>query len=398
LEGGFPLLRKLIPALALALTAALVLQPMGGDAASSQLDKINQQIKQLQQEMNRKAELKKQAEKNAEIYKNQKEATKEEIDALVKLIDEAGTKLAKTQEQVEQTEEKLRQTGLELEDAIQREESTSAKLDNRVRLMYTNGAVSYLDVLLSATNFTDFISRFDQFQSIATSTKELLEDQKAARALVEEKKEQVARDLDEVKALYDQIASQKADLEAKESQKEAMVAKLSQQIEDSEEISEESERELMELAKKMSKLQAEKNKIQNPYKGGKLAMPLKASYRLSSPFGNRTHPISGVKKLHTGIDMAVAQGTPIYAAEGGVVIVAQWWSGYGNCIIIDHGGGLWTLYGHIKNGGILVNKGDTVKRGEKIALVGSTGQATGPHLHFEVRKNSEPVDPAPYLK
>jgi len=264
--------------------------------------------------------------------------------------------------------------------------------------MYTNGAVSYLDVLLSATNFTDFISRFDQFQSITTSTKELLEDQKAARALVEQKQAQVTQELEEVKTLYEQVANQKADLETKESQKEAMVAKLSQQIEDSEEISEESEKELMELAKKMSKLQAEKNKIQNPYKGGALGMPLKASYRLSSPFGYRIHPITGVKKLHTGMDMAVAQGTPIYAAEAGVVIVAQWWSGYGNCIIIDHGGGLWTLYGHIKNGGILVNKGDTVKKGQKIALVGSTGQATGPHLHFEVRKNSEPVNPAPYLK
>ena len=165
-----------------------------------------------------------------------------------------------------------------------------------------------------------------------------------------------------------------------------------------EEISEESAKQLTDLAKKASALEAKKNQIKNYYKGGKLGMPLKAEYRLSSPFGYRIHPITGKKTLHAGMDMAAPKGTSVYAAETGVVTIAQSWSGYGNCIIIDHGGGLWTLYGHLMNGGILVKVGQTVKRGEKIGLVGSTGQSTGNHLHFEVRKNAEPVNPAPYLK
>lgn len=127
-----------------------------------------------------------------------------------------------------------------------------------------------------------------------------------------------------------------------------------------------------------------------------MALPVSGA-RLSSNYGTRVHPISGQVKKHTGVDLAAPQGTDIRAAEGGVVIVAEWWSGYGNTVIIDHGDNVWTLYGHIRNGGIKVEKGDKVKRGQKIAEVGSTGNSTGPHLHFEVRINGSPVDPSPYL-
>jgi murein DD-endopeptidase MepM/ murein hydrolase activator NlpD len=389
--------RKIVLTLAVILTAVLVLQPYQGQAAT-QMDKINKQIKELQNKMNRTSNEKKQAEQKAQALTGQKEATKEEIQNLMSQIETVGAKLNGTQKQIDETEAKLQLAGQQLEDAMNQEKSTGGKLDSRVRLMYTNGAVSYLDVLMSSTSFSDFVGRFDAFQSITMQTRDLLDSQKTVRALVEQKQAEVTSELTDVKSLYVQMADQKAELEGKENAKEAMVAKLSLEIENAGEISEESEKQLMELAKKMAKLQAEKSRIKTYYKGGKLAVPLHTSYRLSSPFGYRIHPISGSKKLHTGLDMAAPSGTSIYAAESGVVIVSQWWSGYGNCIIIDHGGGLWTLYGHIKNGGLLVQKGDNVKRGQKIALVGSTGNSTGPHLHFEVRKNSEPVNPAPYLK
>ncbi|TJY42043.1 hypothetical protein E5161_12365 [Cohnella pontilimi] len=389
--------RKIVLTLAVLLVAVLVTQPYQGKAAT-QLDKINKQIKDLQNEMNRKAQLKKNAEKSVKVLTGKKEATKEEIDALMSQIDKVGKDLMQTENKISDTEQKLQQTGLELEEAMKREEETGNQLDTRLQVMYKNGAVSYMDVLLSSTSFGDFLTRFDAMESITIQTRDVLNEKKAARELVAKKQQEVADELMKVKALYEQMADQKADLESKENAKEKMVAKLNAQIVESEDISDEAEKELMDMAKKMAKLQAEKNKAKTYYTGGKLAVPLHTSYRLSSPFGYRIHPITGAKKLHTGLDMAAPQGTPIYAAESGVVLVAQWWSGYGNCIIINHGGGLWTLYGHIKNGGILVEKGQTVKRGEKIALVGSTGNSTGPHLHFEVRKNETPVDPAPYLK
>jgi murein DD-endopeptidase MepM/ murein hydrolase activator NlpD len=116
---------------------------------------------------------------------------------------------------------------------------------------------------------------------------------------------------------------------------------------------------------------------------------------VTSPFGNRVHPILGYRRAHAGADMHAASGTPIEAAASGTVVMAGWNGGYGNCVIIDHGNGLATLYGHQSR--IAVSQGETVQTGEVVGYVGSTGLSTGPHLHFEVRKFGTPVDPVPYL-
>lgn len=232
------------------------------------------------------------------------------------------------------------------------------------------------------------------------------------KELVAAKKIEVEKQFAEVKAIYEKLELYEAHLIKKEQEKETLIASYNSNIqqldsrltqidstlEELEGISKEQEELLMALASKVSKLNAEKNRISNPYTGGKLGMPIKDNYRISSNFGTRVHPISGKKHTHTGIDFAAPQGTAIYAAEAGVVLVAQSWSSYGNTVIIDHGNGLWTLYGHIRNNGIKVDKGDTVKKGQKIAEVGSTGNSTGPHLHFEVRKNQVTVNPSSYLK
>jgi murein DD-endopeptidase MepM/ murein hydrolase activator NlpD len=116
---------------------------------------------------------------------------------------------------------------------------------------------------------------------------------------------------------------------------------------------------------------------------------------ITSGFGWRTHPILGYQRFHAGVDFGADYGTVIYAADSGTVIFAGWYGGYGNAVIIDHGGGITTLYGHSSE--LYVAEGQTVQRGQAIAAVGSTGLSTGPHLHFEVRENGEPVDPMAYL-
>lgn len=390
--------RKLLAVIALLLAFTCLARPYDSHA-ETQLEKIEKQLKQIQQEMNEASKSKKQAEQNAKALTAQKEATKEELSQLLTQINQASTQLDATQKKVDDAQNKLLQTTQELQDAEEQRSNKEDLLKSRLRLMYTNGAVSYLDVLLGSNSFSDFISRFDALQSITQQDKQVLTEAEDYKTLVAEKKTQVESELNDVKALYSELADRKATLESNEQSKEAMVAKLNEQIEDTDDISEEAEQQLIDLAKKYSDALAKKNQLKTYYTGGKLGLPLKASYRISSPFGYRTHPVTGQKnKLHTGIDMAVPKGTPVYAAESGVVITAQSVSGYGNCIIIDHGGGLWTLYGHLMPGGILVKNGETVKRGEKIGLVGMTGTATGYHLHFEVRKDGKAVDPAPYLK
>ncbi len=389
--------RRVLLLVAMLLVTGLIAKPYDSQALS-EVEKIEQDLKKLKKDMERAAHNQRYAENTVKDLTGKQQATKEDIQSLLNRIDVVQKRLETTQGKIAAAEEKLFLTGQELEDAIKQRDNRMELMDSRVRMAYTAGAVSYLDVLLSSTSFSDFLDRFDAVESIAAQDRNIAEEKKKYTDEVSDMKVQREQELKEIKKLYDELEGHQAQLQQDENDKEVLISKIAKEIEDMEEISEESEKQLTELAKAASALEAKKNRIKNYYKGGKLGMPLKSEYRLSSAFGYRIHPISGKKKLHAGMDMAAPKGTAVYAAETGVVIVAQSWSGYGNCIIIDHGGGLWTLYGHLMNGGILVEKGETVKRGEKIGQVGSTGQSTGNHLHFEVRKNSEPVNPAPYLK
>jgi murein DD-endopeptidase MepM/ murein hydrolase activator NlpD len=313
-------------------------------------------------------------------------------------LDDVGAQLGSVQAQLDDKEAKLLQAGKDLEDAEARIANQDKLLQSRIRLMYSNGFVSYLDVLMSATSFEDFLGRLDSLQTILGQDRQILESRKQEKALIASKKKEIETSLAEVRTLYAKLDDYQDLLKDKEKEKEVMVLQYSQKAQELEEISGDQEEALIALAKKESELEAKKRTIKTYFTGGKLAVPLHVDWRLSSPFGIRVHPVTGVRKMHTGIDMAAPKGTPVYAAESGVVIVNQWMGGYGNCIIIDHGGGLWTLYGHLLDGSSVVKKGETVKRGEKIAGVGMTGTATGYHLHFEVRKNEEPVNPLPYIR
>lgn len=415
-----------------------VLQPTGGEAAS--LSDIKKQIAAAKAEMKeaerlaakteqQAADAKRQAanaHQQAQSAKNEKgniedkktEALKS-IENIMAEIDNVVITKTKTLAQRDAKEEELLQTGLELEQAEERVKTRDALLQSRMRLMYTNGFVSYMDVLLSATSFTDFIDRFDALQSILSQDRDILAEQREEKKLVALKKAEVEKQFAEMSKIYEKLELYEAHLAKKEEEKQTMIASYNSNIqqldgklqqidselehidstlEELDEISKEQEEQLMAIAAKVSKLNAEKNRISNPYSGGRLGLPVKDGYRISSNFGTRVHPITGKRHTHTGIDFAAPQGTDIYAAEDGVVLIAQTWSTYGNCVIIDHGNGLWTLYAHIRNGGIKVEKGEAVKRGQKIAEVGSTGNSTGPHLHFEVRKNETPVNPSSYLK
>lgn len=130
--------------------------------------------------------------------------------------------------------------------------------------------------------------------------------------------------------------------------------------------------------------------------GGRFAFPLSSFKRLSSSFGYRRHPIRGGTKMHQGIDLAANTGTRIFAADSGTVTRSGWLGGYGYCIMIDHHNGFVSVYGHCSK--LIADVGDNVRRGDYVAQVGSTGASTGPHLHFEVRKNGNPVDPAQFFK
>lgn len=408
----------------LSMLFVFVVQPTGSEAASlsdikRQLEAAKQERREAESRAANAQQMAADAKKNMANAANEKAdlqvLIKQEEAAIAKLmaeIDQTVLNKMKLQEELDKKEAELLQTTKDLEEAEKRVAERDKLLQSRMRLMYTNGFVSYMDVLMSATSFSDFIDRFDALQSILSQDRDILEEQKKEKELVVQKKKDQEVQLAEVEVKYEEIKDYELHLVKKEKEKEVAIASLNSNVkkldvkiaqydemaEHYEDINEEQEKLLVSIASKESKLLAEQNRIKNPYSGGKLGIPVKSGYRLTSNFGTRIHPITGQKHTHTGIDFAAPQGTSIYAAEDGVVTVAQTMSGYGNCVIIDHGNGLWTLYAHIRNGGIMVSQGDSVERGEKIAEIGSTGNSTGPHLHFEVRKNEVPVNPSSYLR
>ena len=269
-------------------------------------------------------------------------------------------------------------------------------LEERIVVMYEVGEVTYLEVLFNSANIMDFLSNYYTIQEIVKSDADLL------KKIQEEK--------DEAEASKEELDAKKLDLKTKKAKKEQLAIITQNNKRLKEEAVAQLSNEEIELQQKIEEYKAEEARIEslirlatNEYEyagdftGGVMAWPVaKSGTYITSGYGSRVHPIQGIIKNHTGIDIANAGfGAPVIAAADGIVTMAGRYGGYGNCVMINHGNGISTLYGHGQ--AILTEVGKEVKKGELIMEVGSTGQSTGPHLHFEVRVKGVIVDPMPYL-
>lgn len=380
------------------LLASIAVHPFEGHA-ESETAKINRQLQQLKDRMKAADKRADQAKSRLQSIHTERTSVKKDLAQLDKQMNSTSQQISAISAQIEQIEDKLKQTGKELEQAGKKVEERDKQAKTRIRSMYMNGSVSYLDVLFSSKSFSDFLDRFDAMRSMVTRDKQVLKTRKESRDQIARKKRQVNEDLAKVEKLYTKLIVMKQDLADQTKEKEVRVASLTQEEQSLVEVTEEQEKVVMQLAREQAKLLEKKNKLKTKYKkGSKLGLPLNITLRITSGFGHRTDPVTGKKgAMHKGVDFGAPKGTDIFAAADGIVIVAEFYRGYGNCVILDHGNGLWTVYGHIRDGGIKVKKGETVKRGQKIAEVGSTGKSTGYHLHFEVRLNEEAVNPLKYL-
>ena len=264
----------------------------------------------------------------------------------------------------------------------------------RLVSMYKAGQMSYLEVLLSSNSLSDFMARLYYLREIAQDDVRLIEEYQAMKVALDEKKESLEKDLEDMTWSKKQEEEKRAAVASRSNDRERYLAQLQQDREKLEEALDQMERESKALEKVIADLQAEGHQREKP---GGLSMirPVSGGW-VSSEYGNRWHPILGKYKWHSGIDIAVNSGTPIKAAEDGTVILSGSNGGYGLCVIIDHGGGISTLYGHASK--LLVKKGDIVTRGQTVALAGSTGVSTGPHLHFEVRIKGVTDNPRNWVK
>ncbi len=279
---------------------------------------------------------------------------------------------------------------------------TKAKFLTLIRVLYENGEPNVLEAIYDADGLTDMLSRMEYMGSIMDYNNKLLEKYKGEKEVLDTKKAECEVQLASLEAdkadkeAYDaSLVEIEKDLESQRAEQRSLLADIrdeEQALQDEyDALSKAEEEESARLEKLLRQLAAESK---GEYVGGKMAWPVDRSIkRISSYYGWRTYYYRGRKitDFHRGIDIPSAVGTNINAAQSGEVILAAWHSSYGNYCIIDHGGGISTLYAHCSQ--LLVKKGDKVALGEHIAEMGSTGQSTGSHLHFEVRVNGQHEDP-----
>jgi murein DD-endopeptidase MepM/ murein hydrolase activator NlpD len=278
-------------------------------------------------------------------------------------------------------------------------------LNARVTDVYKSGGrIVYLAALLQPQSISELLDRIDLLSIIVDQDSTILDQIESLKAQVEEQKRAVEQERARVTMLERDQSAVASDLQARTEVLQASLDELEVAKAAKEKVVRAAEKELAAWNKQEDALLEESDRIADLLRaaktatvakrgGGALSWPV--SGPVSSGFGYRIHPIFNVRKMHTGIDISAGMGVPIRAATAGMVISAGWRGGYGKCVVISHGGGLATLYGHQSD--ILVSTGESVERGEVIGKVGSTGYSTGPHLHFEVRVGGSPVDPMGYL-
>lgn len=261
----------------------------------------------------------------------------------------------------------------------------------RLRDIYINGQVNYLDVLLGAADFSDFSSRMYLLQKIISSDIAMLAQLEKDEAEIKSRREQLDGEMREIKASQAALAEREARINRLKEQRANMLYRAQEEEQESQ-----SEYDRLEaLSAKITAMLRNMGAAEPSAGGGTGRFMWPCSGPITSYFGWRTHPIFGTTKYHSGMDIAVDYGTPILAADSGTVIYSDWLGGYGYAVMIDHGGGLVTLYGH--NQQLNVSEGQFVSKGTCIAYAGSTGYSTGPHCHFEVRLHGEVTEPLNYL-
>ena len=360
---------------------------------------------------------------------NQLNSIQQQVNQQNAIKSDAETVIGSVSEQLRQIEEQLRQATAELNtiteqrvavenditlnerqlaEAQKRLEGREAVFYKRVRDIYINGRLSYLDVVIGSKNFSDFANRLEVLKRIIDSDINLISEIKKERAQIEAHKKKLEEDRAKLVELEKAALAKQAEIEQKKAERNVVLQKAQNDRAIAMQAIEELNASSAQISAMLKERQAARAAAaaaaatQAAGQGssytwvqgtGQLGWPV--SGEITSPYGYRVHPIWGTTIYHSGIDIGVDEGTPVHAADSGVIVWSGWMGGYGYAVVIDHGNGLSTLYGH--NSELAVDEGQSVSKGQVIAYAGSTGNSTGPHVHFEVRENGDPVDPMGYL-
>ncbi|HHT85176.1 MAG TPA: peptidoglycan DD-metalloendopeptidase family protein [Firmicutes bacterium] len=366
--------------LALAVHALPVARAGILDEKYAELEQMQKEIEETRKQIEAKRRSESSVIKELEQLELELELAQRELDYLLARIQYLADRIEETEKEIAEVEKK-----------------TQEKKDlfcDRLVCMYKAGRTSYLEVLLDSKSVSEFMARLYYLREIAQDDARLIEEYKALKQELTEKKELLEQDVQDLTVAKAQQEQKRAAVASRSADRERYLAQIQQDRKQLEEALDQIERESKALEQVIRDLQAQGHQREKK-EGLAMIRPVQGGW-VSSEYGNRWHPVLQYYRFHAGIDIAVDSGVPIKAAEDGTVIVATRDSGYGYYVVIDHGGGISTLYAHCSK--LLVNKGDVVTRGQTIALVGSTGMSTGPHLHFEVRVNGATDDPRKWVQ
>ena len=335
----------------------------------------------------------------------QKDVIDQQITLLYESIDNANDQIAAYCVLIADKQEELTNAEVHLAEL-------NEKYKLRIRTMEEEGELSYWSILFQAGSFSDLLDRLDMVQEIAAADRRRLQQLSDAAAQVAAAKESLTEEKAALETARGELEGMQAILSEKQAQADALLQELLAQADEYENLLDQSEAEQEKLLEEIAKLEAEYDEVayqewlatyEPPTEATQVLPSMNGSgwltpvpyYKLTSPFGMRLHPILGYERMHNGVDMACAAGTPIYASRGGQVTIAKYSSSAGNYVQINHGDGYSSVYMHMTN--YVVSAGDYVAQGQLIGYVGNTGLSKGNHLHFGISYKGEYVNPMEYI-
>lgn len=379
-------MKKKVIALLLVLTTTVSMTGVYAAKSVSQLkeelsknqkntEKTQKEIKEKQQEQNEQ-------KKKKNVIDLEIANLQDDIDSIQSVINDKNAEIEAKNVEIAALEESLK--------------TTDKQLKKRMKIMYENGTTSYLEMIFSAKGLSDLFTRISIIESIVKHDNKIMEDYQNQINQIAEAKAVIETEKNEQVEAREMLEGKQGQIKVKQQEQQKIIDELSKDINELKKQEAEMEAAEKQIQAQINAALKTSNQSSVTYKGnGKFILPLASYTRISSPYGYRTHPITGTRKLHSGIDYAAPGGTPIYAAEDGVVLTSGWINGYGYTVTINHGGGYVTLYAHCST--LVAKAGQKVTKGQTIAKVGSTGNSTGNHLHFEVKVNGSTQNPANFL-
>lgn len=399
------MLREKRRLLCLMLAGLLVLLPAVPAYATKQdVEAAKQKTSSLEQEKKKVEE----TLKDLESLKNDATAYVKKLDASLEQLDKELDDLG---EQITGKEEEIAATNQELEEAKQTEAEQYAAMKLRIKYMYEHGSTSVLDMLFQSKDIVQLMNRAEYIQKISEYDKKKMDEYAATKALIAQHEETLQQEHEQLLGLQEETQAKKQSAETLLAQKNQELKNFESQINTAQGQISEYERDIKAQEDKVKQLEAEiKRKEEEARKAAEAAKrqyktvslgdinfiwPCPASSRITSGFGGRSSPTEGASSNHQGIDIGASTGSAIVAAASGTVVIATYSYSAGNYVMINHGGGVYTVYMHCSQ--LLVSEGQQVKQGQTIAKVGSTGYSTGPHLHFGIRTGGKYVNPQNYV-